>query len=232
MKQNIILLHGLFGSLSNWKHVINNFSDAFNIHAPEIPIYDDHRENILDFLVNDLKQYIESRNLQNLVLVGNSLGGHIAILYASRYPEKVIKLVLTGSSGLYENYSIGSFPRRHDYSYIQHQVANTFYDSKCATKELVDEVFEILSDNKKCFKIIKTAKITQRSYTTDILPRIDLPVLLIWGIEDRITPKSVAEEFKLLLPNATLVYLSECGHAPMMEKPDEFNKALNEFLNT
>jgi len=231
MKQNIILLHGLFGSLSNWKHVINNFNDTFIIHTPEIPIYDDHNENILDFLVNDLKKYIDSRNLKNLVLVGNSLGGHLAILYTNRYPEKVIKLVLTGSSGLYENYSIGSFPRRHDYSYIQHQVANTFYDSKCATKELVDEVFEILSDNKKCFKIIKTAKITQRSYTTDILPGIDLPVLLIWGIEDRITPKSVAEEFKLLLPHAKLVYLSECGHAPMMEKPNEFNKALMEFLN-
>lgn len=164
--------------------------------------------------------------------MGNSLGGHIAILFAGRYPEKVKKLVLTGSSGLYENYSIGSFPRRHDYSYVQQQVANTFYDSSFATKELVDEVSVILSDNKKCLQIIKTAKITQRSYTTDILPRINLPTLLIWGTEDTITPISVAEEFKSLLPNASLIYLYECGHAPMMEKPLEFNKFFEQFLNS
>lgn len=231
MKQNIILLHGLFGSLSNWKYVVKDFNDTFNIYVPEIPIYDDHKENILDSFVNNLAHFIDSRKLQDIILVGNSLGGHIAILYASKYPKKVKKLVLTGSSGLYENYSMGRFPRRHDYSYIEQQVLNTFYDSKFATKELIDEVFEILSDNKKCFKIIKTAKITQRSYTTDLLPLIDLPVLLLWGNEDTITPKRVAEEFNSLLPNSTLVYLSECGHAPMMEKPYEFNQLLREFLN-
>ncbi|MDI1255579.1 MAG: alpha/beta hydrolase [Flavobacterium sp.] len=230
MKQSIILLHGLFGGLSNWKDVISHFEEKFEIHAPIIPIYDEHKENILDYFVNDLAEYINRHKLQNVILVGNSLGGHVAIIYAHKYPENVNKLVLTGSSGLYENYTIGSFPRRHDYSYIQKQVANTFYDLKCVTKELVDEVFEILSDNKKCIKIIRAAKITQRSYTTDILPEIDLPVLLIWGIEDNITPPNVAEEFKLLLPNAKLVFLSECGHAPMMERPIQFNEVLDEFL--
>lgn len=231
MKQNIILLHGLFGSLSNWKDVIAYFQVKFNVYVPIIPIYDEHKEDILEYYVCDLEKYINNKELNNVILVGNSLGGHIAILYAHRYPEKVKKLVLTGSSGLYENYTIGSFPRRHDYSYIRKQVINTFYDSKCATKELVDEVFGILSDNKKCFQIIKTAKVTQRSYTTDILQEIDLPALLIWGLEDTITPINVAEEFKLLLPNASLVCLPECGHAPMMEKPDEFNKVLDQFLN-
>jgi pimeloyl-ACP methyl ester carboxylesterase len=230
MKQNIILLHGLFGGLSNWKDIIPYFDKKFNIYVPVIPIYKEHKENVLDYFVNDLNEYINSRNLKNVILIGNSLGGHIAILYAHTYPEKVDKLVLTGSSGLYENYTIGSFPRRHDYSYIMKQVANTFYNSKCVTKELVDEVFGILSDNKKCFQIIKTAKTTQRLYTANILPDIVLPVLLIWGIDDKITPPTVAEEFKRMLPNAKLIFLAECGHAPMMEKPIEFNKALGQFL--
>jgi pimeloyl-ACP methyl ester carboxylesterase len=230
MKQTIILLHGLFGGLSNWQHVVEHFQRDADIHIPPLPIYDEHKENMLDYLVNALHNYIKSSGLKDVILIGNSLGGHVAILYAHRYPENVKSLVLTGSSGLYENYTIGSFPRRHDYSYIQRKVTDTFYDPAIATKELVDGVFEIVRDNRKCIRIIKTAKTTQRSYVTDILPEITTPVLLIWGIDDTITPLRVAEEFKGLLPDAELVYIPECGHAPMMERPDEFNMILKRFI--
>ncbi|MEH6304342.1 alpha/beta hydrolase [Olivibacter sp. CPCC 100613] len=230
MKQNLILLHGLFGGLSNWENVIPYYEKKFNVHVPILPIYNTHEENILDHLVNYLEEYINAKNLKRIILIGNSLGGHIAILYAYQNADKVEKLVLTGSSGLYENYTIGSYPRRHDYSYIRERVAYTFYDPKWATRELVDEVFEILSDNKRCLQIIKTAKITQRNYVSNLLPKIAMPVLLIWGKDDRITPPTVAEDFRDMLPNAQLVYLPECGHAPMMEKSNDFNNALDQFF--
>jgi pimeloyl-ACP methyl ester carboxylesterase len=229
MKQTIILLHGLFGGLSNWQHVVEHFQEDADIRIPPLPIYDEHKENILDYLVSALHNYIQSSGLRNVILIGNSLGGHVAILYAHRYPENVKSLVLTGSSGLYENYTIGSFPRRHDYSYIKQKVIDTFYDPAIATKELVDDVFEIVGDNRKCFRIIKTAKITQRSYVTDILPEIKTPVLLIWGMDDTITPPAVAEEFRELLADGELVYIPACGHAAMMERPDEFNIILRGY---
>jgi pimeloyl-ACP methyl ester carboxylesterase len=231
MKQSIILLHGLFGGLSNWQTVVNHFGSTHDVHVPLLPITDEHKEDDLEYLVNWLHRYIDDAGLKNVILVGNSLGGHVAVIYTQRNLSNVRSLVLTGSSGLYENSTLGSFPKRHSKSYIHKQVANTFYDPLTATDELVDAVFEIVGDNRKCFRIIKTARKTQRTYVTDLLPQIKLPVLLIWGREDRITPPNVAEDFQRMLPDVRLVYLSECGHAPMMEQPQEFNRILESFIN-
>lgn len=230
MKPTLVLLHGLFGSLSNWKYVVDYFGNDFNIHAPLLPILDENKEHDLNYLVNSLHHYIQEHQLKDLIIIGNSLGGHVGILYTDRYPEDVINLVLTGSSGLYENNMLGTFPRRHDYNYIRQRVEYTFFNPSTATKDLVDEVFGIVGDNRKCFQIIKTARTAQRNYTTKELQKIKIPTLLIWGKEDKITPPKVAEEFKQLLPHSTLVYINECGHAPMMEQPSEFNEILKAFL--
>lgn len=230
MRQSIILLHGLFGGLSNWQAVIDHFEHTYDVHVPLLPIMDEHKENELEYLLNWLQHYIDDAGLKKVILVGNSLGGHLAVLYAHRKPENVHAMVLTGSSGLYEKNALGSFPKRHSYSFIRKHVANTFYDPATATDELVDEVFKIVGDNRKCLRIIRTSKRTQNSYVTDLLPHIKLPVLLIWGEEDNVTPPNVAEDFQRMLPDAKLVFLSQCGHAPMMEKPEEFNKILERFL--
>ncbi|GAA4160859.1 alpha/beta fold hydrolase [Chryseobacterium ginsenosidimutans] len=229
MKPALVLLHGLFGNLSNWKYVIEYFGNDFDIHTPELPILDEDKKNDLDYLVDSVHTYVKKHNLVNLIIVGNSLGGHVGILYTYKYAN-VKKLVLTGSSGLYENNMLGTFPRRHDYDYIRQRVEYTFYDPSTATPQLIQEVFSIVSDNKKCFQIIKTARTAQRNYTVEELRNIKIPTLLIWGKEDKITPINVAEEFKLLLSNSSLFYIDECGHAPMMEKPSVFNKILESFL--
>lgn len=230
MKQNMILLHGLFGGLSNWEQVIAHFQNDFDIHVPVLPIYNQHSEDILEYLVSFLKETIDSGNMETVILVGNSLGGHVAIIYAHRYPARVEKLILTGSSGLYENYTVGSFVRRRDYFYIKERIEYTFYNPSTATHELIEEVLHTLADDQKCIRIIKTAQTTQRNYVTALLPEIDLPVLLIWGEEDKITPTSVAQEFNKFLPNSKLILLSKCGHAPMMEQPVEFNQLLKDFI--
>lgn len=231
MKQSMVLLHGLFGGLSNWEYVIAHFESGFDIHIPPLPVYDEHKEDNLEYLVQFLETYMQTRQLDNTILVGNSLGGHVAILYAHRHPEKVARLVLTGSSGLYENNSMGSYPKRGNYDYIRERVAYTFYDPATATDELVAEVFQTTTDTRKCFRIVKMAKSANRNYVAPLLPHIHTKALLIWGEEDKITPPDVAQEFQHLLPQARLVMLSQCGHAPMMEKPVEFNRELEIFLN-
>ncbi|RAJ82260.1 pimeloyl-ACP methyl ester carboxylesterase [Chitinophaga dinghuensis] len=230
MKQSLILLHGLFGGLSNWEGVTAHFQSHYNIHIPPLPIYDDHHQDKLEYLVDFLESYIINNELENVILVGNSLGGHVSILYTHRHPEKVAKLVLTGSSGLYENTSLGSFPKRGNYAYIRERVANIFYDPATATDALVEEVFNTTRDIRKCFGIVKTAKSANRNYVAAQLPEIPTPTLLIWGEDDRVTPPDVAREFHHYLPNATLVMLPECGHAPMMERPAAFNAILEPFL--
>jgi len=231
MKQSLVLLHGLFGGLSNWHGVIAHFQSNYELHIPELPIFDRHSGDPLAYLTDYLEFYIHKNSLTNVILVGNSLGGHVAILYTHRHPENVSRLVLTGSSGLYENTSMGGYPRRSNYEYIRERVAYTFYDPAVATDALVKEVFGITTDARKCMSIVRTAKSAQRHYVADLLPAIHTPTLLIWGNEDKITPPSVAREFEQFLPNTTLVMLKQCGHAPMMEKPLEFNKVLAEWLS-
>ncbi|MBN9380357.1 MAG: alpha/beta hydrolase [Chitinophagaceae bacterium] len=232
MKQSMILLHGLFGGLSNWNGVVAHFQSTYDIHIPALPIFDRHNGDRLGSLTDFLGSYILDHQLKDVVLIGNSLGGHVAILYTHRHPEKVRRMVLTGSSGLYENTSIGSYPKRSNYAYIRERVAYTFYDPAIATDTLVDEVFQITTDAPKCMSIVRMAKSAQRNYVADLLPEISTPTLLIWGEDDKITPPDVAREFESLLPRASLIMLSQCGHVPMMEKPREFNTILDKYLDS
>jgi len=142
----------------------------------------------------------------------------------------VRRLVLTGSSGLFENSMGSSFPKRGNYDFVQQRVAYTFYDPNIATKELVDEVFDVTNSNSKCLRIISIARSAQRHNLSKELQSILVPVLLVWGLNDTITPPVVAHEFARLLPNADLRFLDHCGHAPMMERPAEFNELLKQFL--
>lgn len=231
MKQSMILLHGLFGGLSNWEGVVAHFQSQYDIHIPSLPIYEAHSGDRLEYLTNFLDQYIRNARLRQVILVGNSLGGHVAILYTHRYPSQVSRLILTGSSGLYENTSMGSYPKRGNYAYIQERVAYTFYDPVVATDALVAEVFQTTTDARKCYAIVKMAKSANRNYVAALLPEIPVKTLLIWGTEDKITPPDVARQFMHHLPHATLMMIDKCGHAPMMERPAEFNQLLETFLS-
>ncbi|MDN5201555.1 alpha/beta hydrolase [Fulvivirgaceae bacterium BMA10] len=227
----ILLLHGLFGALSNWEGVVNKFSSNYRVVIPMLPIYEmPIREAGLDGLVNYLQRFISAFSLDNMILMGNSLGGHIALIYTLKEQQKVKKLVLTGSSGLFENSMGGSFPKRGSYDYIKERVEYTFYDPKTATKEYIDEVFETTKSIPKCMRIVAIAKSAQRHNMAEEITRIQVPTLLIWGLNDTITPPMVAHEFNRLIPNSELRFIDKCCHAPMMEHPDKFNVILEEFL--
>jgi pimeloyl-ACP methyl ester carboxylesterase len=137
---------------------------------------------------------------------------------------------LTGSSGLFESAFGTAFPKRGDYEYIKKKTADTFFDPTVASKELVDEVFGIVNDRNKAIRVVATAKSAVRHNLGDKLHNLKAPTLLIWGKQDNVTPAFVAEKFNELLPNAELHFIDECGHAPMMEKPADFNRLLDQFL--
>ncbi|MGZ3881578.1 MAG: alpha/beta fold hydrolase, partial [Flavisolibacter sp.] len=177
-----------------------------------------------------LQRFIESKGYNNVHLLGNSLGGHVALVYILKHPERIKSLILTGSSGLFENGMGDTYPRRGDYEYIKKKTEVTFYDPKTATKELVDEVFEITRNRLKVIKIIALAKSAIRHNLGEELNNVKQPTLLIWGNNDTITPPFVAREFHRLIPNSELHFIDKCGHAPMMEQPEEFNVILDKFL--
>lgn len=227
----ILLLHGLFGALSNWQSVIKEFSANRRVIIPVMPIFEmPIKTASVDGLVQFIEEFINYKNLNNLTLVGNSLGGHVGLIYTLRNKNKVRRLALTGSSGLFENSMGGSFPKRGSYEYVKERVAYTFYDPQTATKELVDEVFEITKDIPKCIRIVAIAKSAQRHNMAKDIRNIEIPTLLIWGLNDTITPPIVAHEFNKLIPNSNLLFIDKCGHAPMMEHPEKFNKIFTKFL--
>jgi pimeloyl-ACP methyl ester carboxylesterase len=227
----ILLLHGLFGALSNWEGVISEFKNKYRVIIPVMPIFDmPIKTASVDGLVHFIESFVKFKSLGNLTLVGNSLGGHVALIYSLRNKGKVRKLALTGSSGLFESSMGGSFPRRGSYEYIREKVAYTFYDPKTATKELVDEIFVTTRDIPKCIRIVSIAKSAQRHNMAADIPEIDVPTLLIWGLNDTITPPLVAHEFNKLISNSKLSFIDKCGHAPMMEHPNKFNKIFSKFL--
>ncbi|WP_293305151.1 alpha/beta fold hydrolase [Pedobacter sp. UBA5917] len=230
--ETLVLLHGLMGELSNWELVIEHFKDRYHVIIPILPIYD---LPILTLGVKALSRYLHRflkyKNLNQVVLVGNSLGGHVGLVFTVAHQEFVKALVLTGSSGLYENAFGGSFPRRESYDYIKEKVEFTFYDPATATKELVDDVFKTVNDRSRVIRILTMAKSAIRHNMAKELSKITIPVSLIWGMNDKVTPPEVAEEFHQLLPNSELNWVDKCGHAPMMEHPEIFNTFLDKFLD-
>ena len=229
--QVLMLLHGLFGALSNWEDVVNRFSKNFRVIIPMLPIYEmPIKEAGLDGLRKFVEDFVTMKKLDHMIIMGNSLGGHVGLLYTLRNPNKVAKLILTGSSGLFENTMGGSYPRRGSYDYIKERVAYTFYDPRVASKELVDEVFETTRSIPKCMRIVAIAKSAQRNNLTEELHNIKVPTLLVWGLNDTITPPMVGHEFNRLIPNSELKFIDKCCHAPMMEQPEKFNEIVVDFL--
>ncbi len=227
----LLLLHGLFGALSNWDSVIETFSNRYRVVIPLLPIYEmPLRQASLEGLLGYVQKFVDQQSLQDMTLLGNSLGGHLALLYTFKNPRQVRRLVLTGSSGLFENGMGGSFPRRGSYDYIADRVAYTFYDPKVASKELIDEVFGITSSIPKCMSIVGIAKSAQRNNVAKELHQIQVPTLLVWGLNDTITPAEVGYEFNRLIARSELYFIDKCCHAPMMECPDRFNELLENWL--
>jgi len=227
----LMLLHGLFGALSNWESVVEAFSKKFRVVIPMLPIYEmPIKEAGLEGLRKFTEEFVAMMKLDHMIIMGNSLGGHVGILYTLHNKEKVTKLILTGSSGLFENTMGGSYPRRGSYDYVKERVAYTFYDPKTASKELVDEVFETTKSIPKCMRIVAIAKSAQRNNLAAELPNIQVPTLLVWGLNDTITPPMVGYEFNRLIPNSELRFIDQCCHAPMMEQPEKFNRITEDFL--
>ena len=231
--QPIIILHGLMGGLSNFEGVLDYFPPkGYRVIIPELPVY---TLPVLNTSVKSLSEFLHDfilhKELKDVILLGNSLGGHVGLLYTKNHPDFVKGLVLTGSSGLYENNMGDGYPKRGDYEYIKKKSQDVFYDPKIATKEIVDEVYESVNDRNKLVRTLALAKSAIRHNMSKELPKMWTPTAIIWGANDIVTPPKVAEEFDELLPDSNLYWIECCGHAPMMEHPQQFNQILKEWFD-
>lgn len=227
----LIFLHGLFGALSNFEGPIAHFSRKYRVLMPMLPLYTLPMLNTnVPALAAFLERFMRHKQLKEVNLLGNSLGGHVALVYCTRHADMVRTLTLTGSSGLYENAFGGGFPRREDKEFLRQRIALTFYDPKHVTDALVEECYVTVNDKARLIRILSLAKSAIRHNMAKDLPALKMPVCLIWGRQDTITPPHVAEEFHTLIPHSELFWIDHCGHAAMMEHPNEFNAIADAWL--
>jgi len=229
--ETIVLLYGLFGSVKNFEPLINHLKQSYRVIVPVFPFFELGMSITIFSLTEFLHRLTNELNLERFHLLGNSMGGHIALLYTLKYPEKVTSLILSGSSGLYECGMGDSFPKRSDYNYIKTKAEITFYDPKTATKELVDEIYATVN-SRKALQILSLAKSTIHNNLEKNLSEIRQECCLIWGRNDAVTPPDVALKFNKLMPNSKLYWIDKCGHVPMLETPEAFNTLLDKFLMT
>ncbi|MFL0094204.1 alpha/beta fold hydrolase [Tenacibaculum maritimum] len=232
--QPIIVLHGLMGALSNFDKTFHHFSQkGYKVLIPELPLYTlpllkTNVKNLAKFL----HDFITFKQLKNVVLLGNSLGGHIGLYYTKHHKNDVGALVLTGSSGLYENSMGDSYPKRGDKEYIANKTRDVFYDPEIVTNDLIDEVYNVINDRSTLIRTLAIAKSAIRHNMAKDLPEMKQPTCLIWGKQDNVTPPEVADDFNKLLPDSDLFWIDKCGHAAMMERPEEFNQILENWFTT
>ncbi len=227
----MVLLHGIFGKPADWTACERYFLDSCEVFAPRLPLEDASRaQRSLEHVVCHVTNFLDRHGMDRVILGGNSFGGHIALHIALRYPLRVAGLILAGSSGLFERGYERHVPHRPDSAWLRRKMREVFFDEAHVTETFVEEIRRNLSDRKRIAGLVRMAASAKRDNLRDVLHQIRTPALLVWGANDNITPPSVAQEFKERLPLAELEFIDQCGHAPTLEKPREFNLIVERFL--
>jgi pimeloyl-ACP methyl ester carboxylesterase len=176
--------------------------------------------------------FLDAERVPPAVVVANSLGGHVAVDLALDAPERIRALVLTGPSGLFERSFTRGVPHRPSTEFVREKMTEVFHDPAMVTPEWVEAIRRYVSRRSYALRVLQVSRSARRYNLEDRLHEIRCPTLLVWGIEDRVTPRDVAIRFLDRIPSATLRLVPECGHAPMLERPDEFARAVTEFVDS
>jgi 2-hydroxy-6-oxonona-2,4-dienedioate hydrolase len=226
----MVLLHGLFGALSNWDTVQPLMAEYSKPIALSLPLLNAHRSEVKVKALSLYTEYfVRNRGFAPVTLCGNSLGGHVALRLCLAAPELVDCLVLTATSGLYEH-SVDSLPVRPGKEFVEEHMSKVFFNQEFVTPEAVNEIVTILEDRTRVLNLIHAARSAKKDNLKDLLGQIKVPTLLLWGEEDQVTTMEVAEMFHQLIPNSQLVTIKKCGHAPMIEHPEWFSEEVRKFL--
>ena len=227
----VLLLHGLMGEMDHWESTLEALGPFRRPIALELPIFDPDLTDVsVPALAAYVRRFVEAIELSPAIVCGNSLGGHVALELALSSPGWVDGLILTGSSGLFERTITQRVPHVPTRAYVRERMEEIFYDPSPVTPEWVESIRRIVTTRRTARRVLQVARAAKSHNVEDRLGEIRVPTLLVWGKDDRITPTDVAERFHAKIRGSQLVYLPNCGHAPMLERPDAFNAAVGDWL--
>ena len=235
----LILLNGLAEQGESWYPNRAVWQRHFDVHLPGLLVYDGpvmrerllQRESItVEFLTNRLAEYLDNYvQSPPYDFVSSSLGGQIAVEYASRYPDKMNRLVLICPSGMgsEERLPITEGARHKNYKGL---VESTFFDRNLASPRII-QYYERKFKSKDWRKaFFETVRGTKSHSVREELYLIQCPTLVICGREDRIVDSHVVQAAVEGLSNYRFVMIPRCGHAPQLERPQIVNRLVLDFL--
>jgi pimeloyl-ACP methyl ester carboxylesterase len=155
----------------------------------------------------------------------------VALRLALEHADRVGGLILTGSSGLFERGFTSGVPHRPDRSWVRRKMEEVFFDPTFVTDGWVEEAHRMVTTPASALRVLRFARDARRDNLEARLSHIRVPTLLLWGLEDRITPPQVGERFHELIQTSQLCSLARCGHAPMLERPEAFAAAVSVWLD-
>jgi pimeloyl-ACP methyl ester carboxylesterase len=227
----VLLLHGLMGQMHHWDTVIEGLAALCRCMALALPIFDVALRDVsIEGLRDHVLRFLDALDIPRAVIGGNSLGGHVALALTMAHRDRVSGLVLTGSAGLLERGFTRGVPHQPGSEYIRQKMEEAFFDRSLVTDAWVESVRSVLITPATAVRVVRLARDARRCNVADRLGAIEVPTLLVWGREDRVTPPEVAERFRALIPDAQLTYIPRCGHTAMLERPVAFTEAVARWL--
>lgn len=231
-----VFLHGLVGLNDHWEDSVRHMSQRVRCVMLEVPLLELRDEDCsIDGVAALTERFLDgyfAGGMQRPVLVGNSFGGHVALRMALDRPDAVGGLVLAGAAGLIERSMVSDIQIRPSREWLTRKIGELFYDpSRHLRDSEVDRAFAALSDRGGARAMVKLSRSARKNHLGDRVQEIGAPTLLIWGRNDVVTPPEAAAQFLNRLPDARIVWFDECGHTPMIEKPEEFGAAVVAFAD-
>ncbi|GGE52835.1 lipase [Streptosporangium jomthongense] len=240
----IVLVHGFGANKDNWTRLARELTDDFNVYAVDLPGHGESSKPLdlgyrLEDQVGHLARILDALGIRDMHMMGNSMGGGITALYAATYPEQIKTAVLFDPAGIleYENEMVsivlagdnplipskpGDFERLMDFAmeekpFVPWPILGVMEEKAIANLEV----------NKVIFAAIRDAGF--ESDFRNAIQRIEDPVLIIWGKEDRVIDYRNGEVFREAISGARLEILEGIGHAPMIEAPEASARLFLEF---
>src|SRR5215211_2824241 len=236
----VILLHGLGGSTQMWQFNIGPLAEKFHVVVPDQIGFGKSDKPLVNYrirtYVDFLDQFCKQLKIERATLIGNSMGGWIATMFTAAFPDRVDKLVLVDSAGyapprdLDTRTFFGLNPTTREGMKLL--ASKVFYNKLFLTDAAIDQAIaaRLAAGDGYTIKSITESVIRGEDFLDDTVKTIKRPTLIIWGREDGLTPLADAERFHKDIAGSKLVVFDQCGHAPNLEKPGEFNAAVLKFL--
>ncbi len=228
----VVVLNGLLGLNEHWFGCLAEWARRGEVLLVEPPLLEMKGPGCSVEGVTDLvASLLSSLTDRPAVVIGNSLGGHVALRLAIERPELVRAIVPVGSSGLFERTFEKGAEHSPSRAFVERKITQLFHDPSRMLPGMIDQAYGELSRRSAARALVRLGRSAKKDHLGELLPGIRRPTLLVWGRNDAVTPPEVAEQFRELIPGSKLEWIEGCGHAPQIERPEELGPIVGRFLD-